>query len=32
MFAGYNPPWTIPFFRRNEMLIELRHIKSLNDF
>lgn len=24
MFAGYNPPWTLPFFRRNEMLIELR--------
>jgi hypothetical protein len=24
MFAGYNPPWTIPFFRRNEMLIELQ--------
>lgn len=23
MFAGYNPPWTIPFLRRNEMLIEL---------
>jgi hypothetical protein len=24
IFAAYNPPWTIPFFRRNEMLIELR--------
>ena len=24
MFAGYNPPWTLPFFRRNEMLIELQ--------
>jgi hypothetical protein len=21
--AGYNPPWTIPFLRRNEILIEL---------
>jgi hypothetical protein len=24
MFAGYNPPWTLPPFRRNEMLIELK--------
>jgi hypothetical protein len=24
MFAGYNPPWTIPLLRRNEMLIELK--------
>lgn len=23
MFAGYDPPWTLPFFRRNEALIEL---------
>lgn len=22
-FAGYNPPWTIPFFRKNEILIQL---------
>ena len=24
MFAGYNPPWTSPFLRRNEILIELK--------
>jgi len=24
MFAGYNPPWTLPFFRRNEMLFEIK--------
>lgn len=22
-YAGYNPPWTIPFFRRNEVIIPL---------
>lgn len=22
-FAGYNPPWTLPFLRRNEILIKL---------
>lgn len=22
-FAGYNPPWTLPFLRRNEILIDL---------
>jgi len=30
MFAGYNPPWTIPIFRRNEILIELEEININN--
>lgn len=25
-FAGYNPPWTIPFLRRNEVFVELESI------
>lgn len=28
-FAGYDPPWTIPFLRRNEMMYELMAKSSL---
>jgi len=24
MYAGYDPPWTLPFFRRNEIMIEIK--------
>lgn len=26
VFAGYNPPWTLPYFRRNEILIEIKDL------
>ena len=26
-YAGYNPPWTIHFLRRNEVLIQLKVLK-----
>ena len=27
-YAGYNPPWTIPFLRHNEMLVKVRKKSS----
>lgn len=27
-YAGYDPPWTIPFLRRNEMMIEVRELNA----
>ncbi len=27
-YAGYVPPWTIPFLRRNEILYKLKAIKK----
>ena len=27
-FAGYDPPWTLPFFRRNEMLVPLEKTQN----
>ena len=27
-YAFYNPPWTLPFFRRNEVLIEIDIVQS----
>jgi hypothetical protein len=28
MYAGYDPPWTLPFFRRNEMMIQVKRKKD----
>ena len=28
MYAGYDPPWTLPFLRRNEMMIEIKMIQA----
>ena len=30
MYAGYDPPWTLPFLRRNEILIDVRRIPQGN--
>ncbi len=29
-FAGYDPPWTLPFLRRNEILIDVEDISPIN--
>ena len=26
MYAGYDPPWTLPFLRRNEIMIDVRRV------
>ena len=30
MFAGYDPPFTIPYFRRNEVLFRIKTVKSVS--
>ncbi|MFC1534615.1 heme-binding protein [Thermodesulfobacteriota bacterium] len=30
VYAGYDPPWTLPFFRRNEMMIEIKRKQDLH--
>lgn len=28
VFAGYDPPWTLPFARRNEVMIEIKKVQN----
>jgi hypothetical protein len=28
--SRYDPPWTLPMFRRNEIMIEIEEVKSVN--
>jgi hypothetical protein len=30
MYAGYDPPWTLPFLRRNEIMIDVRRLPQGN--